>query len=209
MRAILTTSVFLGCAAVVPVAIAQSPDEAADAIERCAIENDPAKRIACLEAALRGAPATPLPVASTEETMEPQAVVPEPKTPVTDTITETMPPNIVAEAPSAPTAPVTSERELGAEQVAARTATRQNTPSAEAEKQVFQVTSSRTVPYEKLEVSLSNGQVWRQIKGDNQKIRVPRKYRDSLSVEIWSAPFSGYKMRLTELKRTIRVERLK
>jgi len=209
MRAILTISVLLGSAAVAPIAIAQSPDQAADAIERCAIETDPAKRIACLEAALRGAPVAQSPETPTEEIIAPEAAEPEPMTPVTDTITETAPPSIIAETPSAPAAPVTSAPELGAEQVAARTATRQNTPSAEVERQVFQVTSTRTVPYEKLEVSLSNGQVWRQIKGDTQKIRVPRKYRDGLSVEIWSAPVSGYKMRLTELKRTIRVERLK
>lgn len=209
MRAILSTSVLLGCAAVAPLAIAQSPDKGADAIERCAIETDPAKRIVCLEAALRGAPVAQTPVTSTEEIIAPEVAEPTPMTSVTVTRTETTPPSIMAEEPSAPSAPMTAEPELGAEQVAARTANRQNTPSAEAEKRVFQVTATRTVPYEKLEVSLSNGQVWRQIKGDNQKIRIPRKYRDSLNVEIWSAPLSGYKMRLTELKRTIRVERLK
>jgi hypothetical protein len=194
---------------VAPIAIAQSPDQAADAIEQCAVETDPAKRIACLEAALRGAPVAPSPVTSKEEVVAPEAAEPAPVTPVADTRTETAPPNIIAETPTVPAEPVSSAPELGAEQVAARTVTRQNTPSVEVERQVFHVTSTRTVPYEKLEVSLSNGQVWRQIKGDNQKIRIPRKYRDGLSVEIWNAPVSGYKMRLTELKRTIRVERLK
>ena len=124
MRAILTISVLLGGAAMAPIAIAQSPDQAADAIERCAIETDPAKRIACLEAALRGAPAEPSPVTSTEETLVSEAAEPEPMTSVTDTITETTSPSIIAETPSAPAAPVTSAPELGAEQVAARTATR-------------------------------------------------------------------------------------
>lgn len=125
------------------------------------------------------------------------------------------------EAPAAPTAPVVAanptpvvtevaekEPELGSEQVAARTATRETT-STPNERQAFAVVSTRTVPYEKLEVTLANGQVWRQIKGDTQKIRVPRKYRSSLDVEIWRAPVSGYKMRLTDLRRTIRVERLR
>lgn len=171
-----------------------------DAIERCAGFSDAAERIACLEAALR------------EETPEVATEAPAPETTANPTESASAP------APAAPVVPAAQspvvtviaepEPELGSEQVAARTATRETTSVAN-DRQAFSVVSTRTVPYEKLEVTLANGQVWRQIKGDTQKIRIPRKYRSSLDVEIWRGPVSGYKMRLTDLKRTIRVERLR
>lgn len=199
MRKTLIMTALLGMVINGGLAAAQSEIDGSDAITRCATESDAEKRIACLEAALRGETVTTPPAAeiaalkapkTANQTVEAQTAVP--------IVTPPAPANTSAAAP-----------ELGAEQVAARTATRQTAPKPESDKQVFTVRSTRTVPYEKLEVSLANGQVWRQIKGDSQKIRIPRKYQDSLNVEIWSAPVSGYKMRLTELNRTIRVERLR
>lgn len=196
---IFVTTALIGLTSYGFTANAQEQDTASNAIDRCASETDAAKRIACLEAALRGTPATPKPVAVQPVIAEPVAA---PRVTPTPTVA-------IVEAPPRAEVEVAAAPELGSEQVAARTATKQSTPAPEAAKQQFSVRSTRKVPYEKLEVSLANGQVWRQIKGDNQKIRVPRKYRDDLTVEIWNAPVSGYKMRLTELKRTIRVERLK
>ena len=167
---------------------------------RCAAETDTEQRIACLEAALRG---ETVPAAPTAEIVEAEAPKP------TDQPVQAEAAAPIVAAPPAPVTTTAAAPELGAEQVAARTASRQTAPKPQADKQAFSVRSTRTVPYEKLEVSLANGQVWRQIKGDSQKIRIPRKYRENLNVEIWSAPVSGYKMRLTELNRTIRVERLR
>lgn len=178
-------------------AIAQAEDNANDIIARCAAELDPGKRIACLEAALQGG----TPPSATERAAGPTVNVNPSEQPKSESAAQPQSTSSVAQAESAP--------ELGAEQVAARTATPRSTPKPDVEKQQFAVVSTRTVPYEKLEISLANGQVWRQIKGDNQKIRIPRKHRDDLTAEIWRAPVSGYKLRLTELRRTIRVERLK
>lgn len=178
-------------------AIAQAEDNANEIITRCAAELDPGQRIACLEAALQG------------ETRPP--AVEQAAGPATTANTNEQPNTASAAVPeSSPAATEVATRpELGAEQVAARTPAPRDTSSPEPERQQFAVASTRTVPYEKLEISLANGQVWRQIKGDNQKIRIPRKHRDDLTVEIWRAPVSGYKLRLTELRRTIRVERLR
>lgn len=200
---LFVTTALIGLASYGLNASAQEQDTASSAIDRCASETDAAKRIACLEAALRGTPAVAEPVVA-------QSVITEATPAPTVTPTQTPTPTVaIVETPRKAEIEVATAPELGSEQVAARTATKQSTPTPEAIKQQFSVSSTRKVPYEKLEVSLANGQVWRQIKGDNQKIRVPRKYRDGLTAEIWSAPVSGYKMRLTELKRTIRVERLK
>ena len=200
MRKTLIMTALLGMVINGGLAAAQSEADGSDAITRCAAQPDAQQRIACLEAALRGETITSAPATEIAEVEAP--------TPADQTVQAETAAPVVAPVP----APVTKSAAapvLGAEQVAARTASRQTAPKPESDKQVFTVRSTRTVPYEKLEVSLANGQVWRQIKGDSQKIRIPRKYRDSLNVEIWSAPVSGYKMRLTELNRTIRVERLR
>ncbi|MHA7899442.1 MAG: hypothetical protein ACX94B_06215 [Henriciella sp.] len=187
--------VFLTSASIIVIAtaaIADADESPSEAIERCAELEDGSARIACLEAALRGdtapaepskTPAAPVISQAIEEVQKP---LPEP----------------------VESASIAQPVELGAEQVEARTAVRATTP-ADNPRQVFAVSKTRTVPYEKLEITLANGQVWRQIKGDSQKIRVPRKYQNALTAEVWRGPVSGYKMRLSELKRTIRVERLK
>ena len=68
------------------------------------------------------------------------------------------------------------------------------------------VASYDTVPYEKLLVTLENGQIWRQIKGDTQKIRVDLKRNQTVDIE--ESSLSGYKLHLNEMRRTIRVERV-
>jgi len=178
-------------------AIAQAEDNANEIIARCAAEQDQVKRIACLEAALQRE-AGPTAV---EQTAAPTIKNNTSELTTTKSAASTQSASTVKEVATSP--------ELGAEQVAARTPMPRDTQSPDLERQQFAVVSTRTVPYEKLEISLANGQVWRQIKGDNQKIRIPRKHRDDLTVEIWRAPVSGYKLRLTELRRTIRVERLR
>ncbi|MEO1661177.1 MAG: hypothetical protein AAFR51_09325 [Pseudomonadota bacterium] len=100
---------------------------------------------------------------------------------------------------------VEAPEELGADQVAART----GSVEIDENRQTFQVASTRLTPRQKLEITLGNGQVWRQIGGDSRVIRISKVYKDSLTADIWNARFSGYKMRLNEVKKTIRVERLK
>lgn len=117
-------------------------------------------------------------------------------------------PSEVAVIAAAPEPKVVEDTSLGAEQVAARTS-RKDGSSAENERSTFTVASTRTVPYKKLEVTLENGQVWRQSNGDSRNIYVPKRFRDSLTVEIWQASLGGYRMHLKEIKKTVRVRRLK
>ena len=123
-------------------------------------------------------------------------------------------PAVAAEEPQAVVAVVAPKPEavedtsLGAEQVASRKPNKDR-GSSENERSTFTVASSRTVPYKKLEVTLENGQVWVQRNGDSRDIYVPKRFRDSLTVEIYRASLGGYRMHLKEIKKTIRVRRLK
>lgn len=97
--------------------------------------------------------------------------------------------------------------QFGASQVAARTASRtpaSHTPSDRLAARIAQVS---IVPYQRLEVTLDNGQVWRQIAGDRQRLN--ERHVDGNTVDIWEARLGGYQMRLNEISRTIRVERIR
>jgi hypothetical protein len=69
------------------------------------------------------------------------------------------------------------------------------------------VASYHHVPYERLVVTFENGQVWRQIKGDTNRIRV--NLDRNQTADIRESSLGGYKLRLNEIRRTIRVERIK
>lgn len=159
--------------------IASAAEAPEDAIARCALKVDLSDRVACLESALRG---TPIADPEVPKVAEVATIAPQPK--------------------------VTEDTSLGAEQVAAR-APRKDRDSSENERSTFNVASTRTVPYKKLEVTLENGQVWVQSNGDSRNIYVPKRFRDSLTVEIYRASLGGYRMHLKEIKKTIRVRRLK
>ncbi len=96
---------------------------------------------------------------------------------------------------------------IGAEQVIARDQTREDMIEQLEEARGLLVARYDQVPYERLVVTLENGQVWRQIKGDTQSIRVDLKRNQT--VDITESSISGYKLRLNEMRRTVRVERVK
>ncbi|MGI9270641.1 MAG: hypothetical protein ACR2QT_02605 [Woeseiaceae bacterium] len=96
---------------------------------------------------------------------------------------------------------------IGADQVVARTQTQEQRLEELEKAEGLVVASYATVPYEKLQVTLQNGQVWRQIVGDTQKIRVSLKRNQT--VDISESSISGYKMQLNEMRRSVRVERVK
>ncbi|MCP5145636.1 MAG: hypothetical protein H6978_12585 [Gammaproteobacteria bacterium] len=58
-----------------------------------------------------------------------------------------------------------------------------------------------------LEIELDNGQVWRQISGDAARVRLTST--EPQAVEMWSSWAGGYRMRLVDSERTLRVERLR
>ena len=102
--------------------------------------------------------------------------------------------------------PVVEPEGIGASQVLARTQTKEEKLESLEKAAGLVVASYDTVPYEKLMVTLENGQVWRQINGDTQKIRVDLKRNQTVNIE--ESSLSGYKLRLNEMRRTIRVERV-
>ena len=186
-------------------------------IDRCKQTSSDADRIACLEAALLGRelvtdeepPAQIDPpsieldagpeVEKTPETMPVSAAVPIDEVPV-----EAAP---IESAPEPPAANTSTPVGIGAEQVIARTPTIEERHDALEQSLDQKVASYSYVPYERLVVRLENGQVWRQIKGDTQRIRVD--LRRNQTVDISEASMSGYKLRLNEIRRTIRVERVR
>lgn len=94
---------------------------------------------------------------------------------------------------------------FGASQVAARTTSRATeTPSQSLD---ARITGVSVVPYQRLELTLDNGQVWRQIAGDSQRIN--ERHADDNTVSIRETRLGGYQMRLNEISRTIRVERIR
>ena len=107
---------------------------------------------------------------------------------------------VVADLPS-------TKDEIGAEQVLARTSTAEDRDSDLASVTDQLVENYRIVPYERIVVELENGQIWRQIKGDTQRFSV--SLRKNQTVDITESRFGGYQLRLNEMRRTIRVERIK
>jgi translation initiation factor IF-1 len=162
-----------------PACAQEAPAEGLQrALDRCQGAHSADLRIACLEAELEFAYLG---------RQEPRAAAARPESPG-----EPAPPEMAA-----------ADR-LGAAQVAARTARR---APEDPGRMTARVEQAEVVPYRRLQVQLDNGQVWRQIQGDTQRITI--RGADPLTVEIWEARAGGYQMRLNELGRTIRVERLR
>lgn len=108
-----------------------------------------------------------------------------------------------AEPPSTPEA---APDGIGAEQVVARNMTREEQLASLESASGLKVARYGEVPYQRLVVHLENGQVWRQIQGDDQYFRVDLKRNQT--VDINETSMGGYKLRLNEMRRTIRVERV-
>lgn len=159
-------------------------------IDHCKKATSDADRITCLEAALIG---KELPTAP-----ESQSQIDPPSMDV-----EAGPADTAAEPAVATEAGVVG---IGADQVIARNQTREEQLESLEKASGLPVAKYEVVPYEKLLVTLENGQVWRQIKGDTQKIRVDLKRNQTVDIE--ESSFSGYKMHLNEMRRSIRVERV-
>ena len=166
-------------------------------IDRCKQTSSDADRIACLEAALLGKElvAAEEPEAPIDRpSMEPDAVP-------ADADVEPVP------AAVAQSAPETQTMEIGAEQVLARTQTREEKLESLEKAENLVVSGYHKVPYERLVVTLENGQQWRQIKGDTRRIRVDLKRNQT--VDINESSLGGYIMQLNEMRISVRVERIK
>ena len=179
---------------------AQTP-AAEQSREDCDDAPTPEAEIACLRQALSEsraalartgaavAPATSAPVQSVETTPPPDLAPAQPSRP---DLPQILPPRPTATA------------ELGAEQVAEQQG---EDREDEADLVRASVVASERVHPDRLQVELDNGQVWRQLESDTQKIHLGGA--GSVPVEMWGSRFGGYRMRLVESGRALKVERVR
>ena len=178
-------------------------------IEHCRNTSSDADRIACLEAALLGkefAVESKSPAQIDPPSIELGAGPSD--DPVDVAIVETA---MIKDAPveSAEPPPVVDDAPagIGAEQVIIQTQTRDEREESLEKAMGLSVAGYHHVHYERLVVTLENGQVWRQIKGDTSQIRVSLDRNQT--VDINESGLGGYKLRLNEIRRTVRVERIR
>jgi len=200
--------------AVSGIAIADPEED----IARCARIASVGDRILCLENALRSSSGeiAAEPVVETvdvaveaadEVAADPVAVPAQAAAPPTNPPMETAVVETAAAGAIVTTDPVAQEDEIGAEQVRARNATSEEREAELESASGLRVAQYDLVPYERLVVTLENGQVWRQIKGDTQRFRVT--LNKNQTVNIMESRFGGYQLRLNEMRRIIRVKRIK
>ncbi len=215
-----TLSFSVGAAALALIGATGAAIAQERAIEQCRQMSNEALRIACLEAALKDAYRTG-PAAGDEadrtgtrnETGAAQAApaaqgeAPEEGDDRSQVVVAPVDP-LPSGRESGPAADtmVRENNELGSEQVEARQRDREvdTSDGARLEAGVSRVT---TVPYRRLQITLDNGMIWRQIEGDVQRLRIDED--DVSTVEIWETRLGGYKLRFHDLGRTIRVERIR
>ena len=208
-----------------------------DVIEHCRQTSSADDRIACLEAAilvLTGSPGTDTgatgpavataggqPSPAEAEAPQPAAtdVRPQPgeteappvaaaAAPASAVPPETPPPSAGPDAaPRAADASTTPADEIGAAQVEARAQTREQRLANLEEAHGLKVERFERVGYRQLQVRLENGQIWRQIRGDDQEIRVTVERNPT--VDITESSLGGFRLRLNEIRRTIRVRRIR
>ena len=188
-------------------------------IEHCKNTSSDADRIACLEAALISKEEPPEPQVAPVAAPEPAAQVDPPSMeieaePVDDTIepeaqSQIDPPSMDIDASPASTkaAAETQPVGIGAEQVIANNQTKEEIKESRQKAEGMVIAKYEWVPYERLVVYFENGQVWRQIKGDKNRIRTSLERNQTADVS--EAGLSGYQLRLNEIRRTIRVERIR
>lgn len=177
------------------------------AIELCSRMSSAELRIACLEAAVE---------AAYRESPHARSSVPSPERPVsTAGQTEQQEERsgifsrVFGNTSSQDQAEVQADTQvegLGAEQVIARNTTR-STYESTARSITSDIVRADIHGYASLEVTLSNGQVWRQLQGDNRRID-PDDIRGD-TVEIFEARLGGYQLRFSSINRTIRVRRIR
>ena len=95
---------------------------------------------------------------------------------------------------------------IGAEQVIARQQTQEERIASLKRSEGLEVESYQELAFGRLQVTLKNGQVWEQIRGDTRKVRVDLRKNQTVNIE--ESSFGGYKLRLNEMRREIRVRRV-
>jgi hypothetical protein len=170
-------------------------------IRQCSALTDKDARIACLEDALR----------RTDDSGDSAAAVAETSTAAREA--KSAPREAPAEPaatvpPPAPESAVSPGHDgtadtLGAEQV-------RDYDRRDADDRVMAtVVAFDYVRYQRLRVQFDNGQVWRQVDGDRVDVSRELDADATFDVEVWKTGLGGYRMRIVELDRTLRVQRLR
>ena len=107
-------------------------------------------------------------------------------------------------APRAQAMPATTAQHLGKEQVDRRAGIA-STP--EEQRFTALIISSEQARPRRLQVTLENGQVWRQVESDTQIVDLADDKR--IPAEIWRSGFGGYRMRMASIGRVLKVERMR
>lgn len=180
--------VFAGAVAALIVApaaaFAQSAsDKAADAAIACLDVADPAERLACLESATQEIKATRI----RRETAEESAAADEAGA-------------VIAGDDAS------DEDSFGAERLASTK--REKTEERKKQRLEATVVEFRVNQFGVVTAVLDNGQVWRQLNSDDEVLRLPKKDK-VLTVTVKKGALGNYMMKVNELKRTIRVKRIK
>lgn len=158
-------------------------DLATDAAIACLDIGEPAERLACLETATREIKATRI----RQETAEESAAA------------EASGALIAAEG-------ATEDELFGAEALAStKSAKRDEDRKKRLEATVVEF---RVDPFKNVTAVLDNGQVWRQLSGDDTVIHLPRNDK-VFTVTIKKGGLGNYRMKVNELGRWIRVRRIK
>ena len=198
LTAILVTSALL------PVSGAHAQE---DAIAQCRSAASSEARIACLEDALRDN--TREDAVETPQATEtrPRRGVRLPGLPFGNREAGDTGETVAAQPDTTPP----SVDGLGAEQVNARRSNRRSVQvaAAEADRVDSAIAAFDIIPYERLEITLANGQVWRQISADNQRVANRMRQNRDYTASIQEGRLGGYQLRINELSRIIRVERIR
>ena len=177
-------------------------------IDHCKQTSSDADRIACLEAALLGKQVT---APEAVPAAEPVDVMTEETVPVPDAgpapLAAEPTPELQEEPPRVEIHAGTAPEGIGAEQVAKQAQTLEEREESLDRALGLTVAKYEWVPYERLVVTFENGQVWRQIKGDTNRIRTSLERNQT--ADITESGLGGYKLRLNEIRRIIRVERIR
>ncbi|MEM9617019.1 MAG: hypothetical protein AAF936_03580 [Pseudomonadota bacterium] len=97
-----------------------------------------------------------------------------------------------------------AEDEFGSERIKAAQARQEKERPQSINVQISEIIVD---PYNKVTVTLENGQVWRQLAGDDRTVRFPSPHQ-IYTAEIKRGVFGNYFMKIIERDRTIRVRRI-
>lgn len=190
MRArILAASALFSLAAAFSAAAQPSEDEAIDDAIACRDISEPLARLACLDKAA--------------ETLAVTRIIREEE--IAEQKREERENFGLAGAPRNTDDPIETEAEFGSEGVKDLRRDRDEKRLKAIESKIAEI---RINKFGKVTLTLENGQVWRQLDSDDKLLHFPKGDR-LYTAEVKRSVFGNYRLNVPELKRVIRVSRIK